>query len=313
MPGIARYLLFCGRWQPVITIGHRRAAAVRQRFREVERRFGGGFRRFGNGRFGGLGGPATFEALNHLNPLTAMKKPLFTLALAALSLVAAAQNAPAAPAATPATVPAAGSYAELLGATITQIMNTGDAAELQALAAKLERAATVAPADWLPRYYQAYALVISAFTSKEDGDAKDALLDRAEAALAQARQLKGDESELLTLQAYAYQARLGISPMLRSMKYSRMVTEAVAQAKKANPANPRPYLVDANNVYYTPSMFGGGAEAAKPLYEEAKAKYAAFRPAGPLAPSWGQNQVLGRLKKYEVAATPAAAPTAAAK
>lgn len=244
-----------------------------------------------------------------------MKKPLFTLALAALSLVAAAQTTPAAPAATPAAAPA-GSYAALLGATVTQVMNTGDAVELQALAAKLERAAAVAPADWLPRYYQVYALVISVFTGKEDGDAKDALLDRAEAALAQARQLKGDESELLTLQAYAYQARLGISPMLRSMKYSRMVSEAVAQAKKANPANPRPYLVGANNVYFTPSMFGGGAEAAKPLYEEAKAKYAAFRPTSPLAPNWGQNQVLGRLKKYEVATTPAAtapAPTAAAK
>lgn len=237
-----------------------------------------------------------------------MKKSLFTLALAAISFVAAAQTTPA-PVATTA---AAGSYTELLGATITQVMNTGDAAELQALAAKLERAATVAPADWLPRYYQAYALLISSFTSKEDGDAKDALLDRAEAALAQARQRKGDESELLALQAYVYQARLGISPMLRSMKYSRMVSETVAQAKKINPANPRPYLIGANNVYYMPSMFGGGAEAAKPLFEEAKAKYAAFRPASPLAPTWGQNQVLGRLKKYEVAAAPAAATSTAA-
>ncbi|MEJ7665887.1 MAG: hypothetical protein WKG07_43410 [Hymenobacter sp.] len=31
------------------------------------------------------------------------------------------------------------------------------------MAAKLERAATVAPADWLPRYYQAYALLINVF------------------------------------------------------------------------------------------------------------------------------------------------------
>ncbi len=234
-----------------------------------------------------------------------MKKSLFTLALAALGFAAVAQTTPAAAPA------AAGSYAGLLGATVAQVMNTGDAAELQALAAKLERAATVAPADWLPRYYQAYALLISAFTSKEDGDAKDALLDRAEVALAQARQLKGDESELLALQAYVYQARLGISPMLRSMKYSRMVSETVTLAKKADATNPRPYLIGANNVYYTPSMFGGGAEAAKPLFEEAKAKYAAFRPAGPLAPNWGQNQVLGRLKKYETAATPATAASAA--
>ena len=230
-----------------------------------------------------------------------MKKPLLTLALLAASYGAFAQNATSAAPAASASAAGPAGYADLLGATITQVMHTGDAAELKALAAKLERAATVAPADWLPRYYQAYALLINVFQSKESGDAKDATLDQAEAALAQARQRKGDESELLTLQAYVYQARLGISPMLRSAKYARLVTEAVAQAKALNPANPRPYLVGANNVYFTPSMFGGGAEAAKPLYEEAKAKFAAFRPAGPLAPSWGQGQVLSRLKQYEVA------------
>jgi hypothetical protein len=234
-----------------------------------------------------------------------MKKSLLALALAAASLSATAQTIATNSAPAAATTAPTG-YAELLGATITQVMSTGDAAELKALAAKLERAAAVAPADWLPRYYQAYALLINVFQSQENGDAKDATLDQAEAALAQARKLKGDESELLTLQAYIYQARLWVSPMLRSMKYSRLVTETVAKAKALNPANPRPYLVGANNVYYTPSMFGGGAEAAKPLYEEAKAKYAAFRSTSPLAPNWGQNQVLGRLKKYDVASAQAA-------
>jgi hypothetical protein len=230
-----------------------------------------------------------------------MKKPFLLLAFAAASFSAAAQTTSAQAAATPAAAPAG--YAELLGATITQVMSTGDAAELKALAAKLERAATVAPADWLPRYYQAYALLINVFQSKEDGDAKDATLDQAEAALAQARQLRGDESELLTLQAYIYQARLGVSPMLRSMKYSRMVTEAVAQAKALNPTNPRPYLVGANNVYYTPSMFGGGAEAARPLYEEAKTRFVAFKPTSALVPNWGERQLQGRLKQYDVATT----------
>jgi hypothetical protein len=234
-----------------------------------------------------------------------MKKSLLTLALAAASYCASAQTTPASTGAKTTVATPAG-YADMLGATIAAVMNTGDAAELKALANKLERAAAVAPADWLPRYYQAYALLINVFQSKEDSDAKDATLDQAEAALTQARQLKGDESELLALQAYLYQARLGISPMLRSAKYSRLVNETVAQAKKLNSANPRPYLVGANNVYYTPSIFGGGAEAAKPLYEEAKAKYAAYRPASPLAPNWGQDQLLGRLKKYEVAAAQAA-------
>ena len=236
-----------------------------------------------------------------------MKTIIFTFAFAAASLAAAAQSQPAAatPATPAATGPAADAYTALMTATITELMSTGDPVALKAVAAKLERAATVAPTDWLPRYYQAYALVINVFQSKEDGDTKDKTLDQAEAALAQARKLHGDESELLTLQAYAHQARLGIAPMSRSRKYSELVGEAVAQAQALNPANPRPYLVEANNVYFTPKMFGGGADAAKPMFEQAQAKFAAFVPAGPLAPNWGQRQLQGRMKQYEAPATAA--------
>lgn len=233
-----------------------------------------------------------------------MKATVLTLALAAACFSAAAQSTttPAAQPTAPATTtPAANSYAGQLGAIITELMSTGDPVQLAGIAAKLERAAAVAPTDWLPRYYQSYALLINVFQSKEDGDVRDKTLDRAEAALAQARKLRGDESELLTLQAYIYQARLGVSPMMRSMKYSAMVRETVAKAQQLNPANPRASLVEANNVYYTPSMFGGGAEVAKPLYEAAKLKYAAAKPTNPLLPSWGERQLLGRLKAYDAA------------
>ena len=232
-----------------------------------------------------------------------MKVTLLTLALAATSFAAVAQSKPAAdPAPAASAAVSAAAYTTLMTATINDLMNTGDPVALKAIAAKLERAAAVAPTDWLPRYYQAYALLISAFQTKENGDTKDQIIDQSETALAQARKLHGDESELLTLQAYVYQARLGVSPMMRAMKYSPMVGEAVAQAKALNPANPRPYLVGANNVYYTPAMFGGGADAAKPLYEEAQAKFTAFKPASALAPSWGQRQLQGRLKQYETPA-----------
>lgn len=234
-----------------------------------------------------------------------MKTALLTLALAAASLTARAQAQPVAAASE--TAAPADAYTAMMAATITELMSTGDPAALKAVAAKLERAASAKPADWLPRYYQAYALLINVFQSQEDGDAKDKTLDQAEAALAQARKLHGDESELLTLQAYIYQARLGVSPMMRSMKYSGMVNEAVAQAKKANPANPRAYLVGANNVNFTPKMFGGGPDVAKPLYEEAQVRYAAFKPTGPLMPNWGQRQLQGRLKQYTAAAAPATA------
>ena len=229
-----------------------------------------------------------------------MKKALFTLALVAASCSSFA-GVTQQPVATPAAASNPDAYTTMMAATIQDLMSTGDPAKLKQADAKLERAAQVAPKDWLPRYYQAYARVITVFVSQEDGDIKDKYLDQAEAALAQARKLGGEESELLVLQAYIYQARLGVSPMLRSMKYSKMVTETLAQAKKINPNNPRIYLVQANNVYYTPAMFGGGAEVAKPLFLEAQTRFTAFKPTSVLAPNWGERQVKGRLKSYETA------------
>ena len=229
-----------------------------------------------------------------------MKKSILLLALVAASFSASAQKT-AAPKASTQAAPAG--YSDMMAATIQELTSTGDPARLKEVGGKMERAAAVAPNDWLPKYYLAYGQIITCFVSKEDSDVRDKYLDQAEAALAQSRKLGGDESELLVLQAYLYQARLGVSPMMRAMTYPRMVEETLAKAKKINPANPRIYLVKANNAYYTPKMFGGGAEVAKPLYEEAKAKYAAFQPKSALAPNWGERQVLGRLKSYETAST----------
>ncbi|WP_324676973.1 hypothetical protein [Hymenobacter sp. GOD-10R] len=228
-----------------------------------------------------------------------MKKSVLLLALAAVSFSATAQKTAAPKVATTQTAPAG--YTDMMAATIQELMSTGDVAQLKQVGSKLERAAAAVPTDWMPQYYLAYDQLIICFQSKEDGEVKDKYLDQAEAALAKARKLGGDESELLVLQAYIYQARLGIAPMTRSMKYSGMVKEALAQAKKVNEANPRIYLVEANNAYFTPKMFGGGADVAKPLYEEAKARYAAFKPANNLAPNWGERQLLGRLKSYDTA------------
>ncbi|WP_223649137.1 hypothetical protein [Hymenobacter psoromatis] len=229
-----------------------------------------------------------------------MKKSLLTLAFAAGSLAALAQTTPAAAPAssTPAVAaaPTPAGYAEQLSTAITQVMSTNDAATLTSLCAKLERLAAAVPTDWLPRYYQAYALLMQARGGKDAQP--DALLDRAEAALKQARQLNGDESELLALQASIYQGRLTIDPMQRAQEYSPLVMETTALAESLNPANPRPYLIEANQLYYTPEMYGGGTGKARPLYEAAKAKFAAFHPAGPLAPNWGESYLLTRLKSY---------------
>ena len=234
-----------------------------------------------------------------------MKKTLLLLALAAFTAQAQAQTPPPTAAPAAATAAPADAYTSMMAATISELMKSGEVAQLMQADAKLERAAAVAPQDWLPRYYQAYARVIACFVTKEGEETKDNYLDQADAALAQARKLRADESEVSALQAYIYQARIMVSPMTRFMAYGGKVEDALTQAQTANPQNPRVLLLRGNNLYFRPKMVGGGPEVAKPFYDQAKVSFAAFKPASALAPNWGERQLLGRLKQYETATTSA--------
>ena len=223
-----------------------------------------------------------------------MKTVLLTVAFAAASLAAAAQSQPVAlasasrpAAAAPAAAPDA--FTALMAATIAEQSAANTAADVQATLAKLERAVAAAPAAWEPRYYQARAYLKMGFGGK-DGDARDKFFDQAEAALNAAKILAGaDQAELLIMQAYVLQGRIMVSPMTRGVVYTGRVQEALGQAKALAPNNPRVYLLLANDLFYRPAFFGGGAEKARPLYERAKALFGTFRPATVLSPTWGEK------------------------
>ena len=223
-----------------------------------------------------------------------MKTIVLTLAFAAASFAASAQAQPVVlasasrpAAAGPAAAPAA--FTALMAATIAEQNAAKTPADVRANLAKLERAVAAAPAAWEPRYYQARACLKLGFAGK-DGDAQDKLFDQAEAALNAAKKLAGaDQAELLIMQAYVLQGRIMVSPMTRGMVYTGRVQEALGQAKALAPNNPRVYLLLANDLFYRPAFFGGGAEKARPLYEQAKALFGTFRPATALSPTWGEK------------------------
>ena len=231
-----------------------------------------------------------------------MKTVLFTFAFAAVSLAAAAQSQPVVlasasrpAAAGPAAAPDA--FTALMAATIAEQNAAKTPADVQANLAKLERAVAAAPAAWEPRYYQARAYLKLGFAGK-DGDAQDKLFDQAEAALNAAKKLAGaDQAELLIMQAYVNQGRIMVSPMTRGAVYTGRVQEALGQAKALAPNNPRVYLLLANDLFYRPAFFGGGAEKAKPLYDRAKALFGTFRPATALSPTWGEGNADAALAK----------------
>lgn len=225
-----------------------------------------------------------------------MKTMLLTFVLAAASFAAAAQpkTGSLGSAATPVASATPDAYTVMMAATINEQNAAGPAAQA-AIIAKLERAASVRPADWLPRYYQARGYTKIGFSASDD-DLKDQAFDQAQVALDQAKKLSGaNQAEVLVQQAYIYQGRIMVSPMTRGMVYAGRVGEALEQAKNLEPRNPRVYLVMANDLYYRPAMFGGGSEKAKPLYEKAKALFATYKPDTVLSPNWGESTAAARL------------------
>ena len=117
----------------------------------------------------------------------------------------------------------------------------------------------------------------------------DTYCDKAEGFLKKADSLSPNNSEIYTLKAQIASARISVSPMTRGQKYGTMAGEIREQAKKMDPTNPRPYFLEGTGFYYTPPMFGGGKDKAKPSFERALTLFDTFKPASSIAPHWGRK------------------------
>ena len=49
------------------------------------------------------------------------------------------------------------------------------------------------------------------------------------------------------------------------------------------------YSAGRNSFLFTPAMFGGGKDKAKPVFQKALEMYETFKPASSIAPNWGKN------------------------
>jgi len=72
-------------------------------------------------------------------------------------------------------------------------------------------------------------------------------------------------------------------------------TEAKDKSKKLEPDNPRFYLIDGMNTYYTPENFGGGADKALPLLEKSWDLFQTYKPKDETYPDWGKDQAAGMI------------------
>jgi hypothetical protein len=189
-------------------------------------------------------------------------------------------------------------YTEAMGKQIQLLYQATTKDDYLQVANTFERIANAEKTEWLPEYYAAYALVMSAYMEK-DLSKVDAICDKADELISKAASLQQGNSEISNIQAMILTARMQVD-MARGMtlgpKASGMLQAALAQQPAGNP---RVMMNLAQNLYYTPEAFGGSKAKALELMEKALASYDTFKPESPLHPNWGKpyiERVLGQWK-----------------
>jgi tetratricopeptide (TPR) repeat protein len=154
-----------------------------------------------------------------------------------------------------------------------------------------ERIILVYKNEWIPYYYCAYAYINMSFIETNESIV-DKYCDKAQELLDAAIKIKPDESELLVLQSMLYFARMAISPMINGPLYLPKASGSLDDAEKLDPGNPRIYYLKGKSIMNTPKFFGGGKEAAIPVFEKALNIYKNYRVKSAVAPSWGSEDAL---------------------
>jgi hypothetical protein len=125
---------------------------------------------------------------------------------------------------------------------------------------------------------------------------KDKLAEKTNGIIAKAEAIETN-SELYVLHYMVATQQMLVDPAARWMTYSGIMDEALKNAKKADPNNPRIYYLEANGIFGKPEAFGGGKKAALPVIQKSVDLYKTIKPASPLHPKWGQKQAEDMLAK----------------
>ncbi len=181
-------------------------------------------------------------------------------------------------------------YVKAMEEKVTALDTTRSAAGLQALANAFERIATAEKQQWLPYYYAALANVNMGYGMMQNGNVSglDAIADKAEALTAQAEAISTNNAEIYILKKMTHSLRMMVDPQNRFMQYGPLAQAALEKAKALDPENPRVYLLEGQDKFYTPEQYGGSKSEAKKLFELAAQKYNNFKPASTIAPTWGK-------------------------
>ena len=156
-------------------------------------------------------------------------------------------------------------------------------------------------------YYKAYINYrLSTVQADISEDQKTKYLDEGIKFLEQAVEQKKNFAEAYAMMGNFYGMK--IDGALSGMRYGPKSGELYEKAQQYDPQNPRIHMLLGIGKYYTPSMFGGGAEKAMAYFQDALKYFDTYKSANELMPDWGHaeiyawiGQVHARQDQYEAA------------
>ncbi|HEU4861051.1 MAG TPA: hypothetical protein VFT15_14490 [Chitinophagaceae bacterium] len=189
---------------------------------------------------------------------------------------------------------------------IAAVDTTSSVQGLTDLANAFERIAEAEKNQWLAYYYAAFCNASAGLMAGAGGDimaAKadktDPYADKAEKQIKKAEEMMKDNSEIYIVKKMIATLRMIGDPMNRYMTYGPEAQAMLDEAKKLDANNPRVYLLEGQDKFYTPQEFGGSKEEAKVLFEKSKQLFETFKPASTVHPNWGKGTVSYFLSQYK--------------
>lgn len=181
-------------------------------------------------------------------------------------------------------------YQQTMLAGITKMDSAKTIEQWQDAANYFERIAAADTSIWLPQYYAAYTNIMLG-VMQEKNKTKDAFYNKAALFIAIIERLNVKNDETFILKSFMLQMQIAVNPMKRGKDLGAQSDMLLEEAFKINADNPRYYLLKAENLWYTPSMFGGDKTKACEFYNTAKAKFEVFIPKDNISPNWGLPRI----------------------
>lgn len=189
-------------------------------------------------------------------------------------------------------------YIKAMESKVAMLDSSNTADSWKDLANAFERIADAEKTQWMPYYYASFCNVMAGTLSMpmdgsfgDNSAITDPYADKAEGLLDKAEVVSKENSEIYCVRKMIHSLRMMGNAMARYMTEGPKATEALEKAKALNANNPRIYILEGQDKFYTPEQFGGSKEEAKKLFEKANGMFMVAKPGSSIEPQWGRAQV----------------------